>query len=283
MREATRASTILLAALLWSAGAHADVAQKCTGAGAPAIALCTQIMESGEAATPEDRASLRFRRGRIYLSMGEIDKAEADFSAGIDIKDNFDNREERALVRFIREDYAGAVADLTKGLERFPGDDSLIMERGIVEFYAGRHDDALADVRTAASRDKTFYVPAYWLDIVSRRSGLPGTLTAFESSLPPNHSEMGWWPPIKEMLQGRISPERTLAAAITLAHADGNPKAVARMTCIVSPYIAEYMMIQNKTKDAVRAYRAAAGPDCVADTFELAGAKAALRRMNVTP
>jgi lipoprotein NlpI len=277
------ASAILLAALLWSDGAHADPAiGNCTGSGAPAIAVCTQRIESGEAKT-EDRALLRWYRGKIYLSMGEIDKAEADFGAGIDIKDNFDNREDRALIRFIKGNYDGAIADLTQGIALFSSNPTLFMERGIVEFYAGQRDKALQDVRTAASRDKTFYIPAYWLDIVSRRYGLPGTLTAFENSLPPNYHEMGWWPPILEMLQGHATPDQTLAAVITRAHFDGNPVGITRMTCITSLYIAEYMMIQNKAADAVRAYRAAVGRHCTPDNIEWAGARAALRQMNLKP
>jgi lipoprotein NlpI len=82
--------------------------------------------------------------------------------------------------------------------------------QGISEFYAGRADEALDDVRTAANLEHQNFYAMLWVHIVEGRIG--GTSTLGERS---KYSRLNRWPaPIVRMIMGEISRDDAVNEAM---------------------------------------------------------------------
>lgn len=91
-------------------------------------------------------------RARVYLSIGEKDKAVADYETVMRLDSTLaDPYFYRGLVRFSRGDLAGASDDFSRLRELSPGSENSILAMATLHTATGRNDEALKEYRELIS------------------------------------------------------------------------------------------------------------------------------------
>jgi|GEM_PF-2245974 len=102
------------------------------------------------------RAVTAYQQGKFDEAMGELDKA-------IQLQDEYSNaRILRGNLRFIKQNFAGALADYNKVIEvapRDPGIEVVINNRGVVRSLLGDFEGALSDSNHAISINAKYASP----------------------------------------------------------------------------------------------------------------------------
>jgi tetratricopeptide (TPR) repeat protein len=204
--------------------------------GDAAIAACSRAIAS-DRYDGADLAVLYNNRGSEYHGKGDSDRAMADYDQAIRLDPQ----------------YALAYGN-----------------RGRTELYSGALDKALADLDLASELDPKYAYAALWLDIVAKRSNLPGRLVEATT-----HIEMTRWPaPIIRLYLGQLTPAAVIAAA-------DDPNAYTRegQLCEAHFYIGE-LALQQGSKERAKAQFDAAEALCPKNFLEYAAAAAELKALD---
>ena len=109
---------------------------------------------------PKDFWALK-RRGDTYSSLGETDKAVADYTAAIRLNPDFAVAyRERGNIHFSKERYGDAIADYAAALRLNSKDAWACNGRGAAYSWRAEHDKAIADYNAALRLDPK-YAMAY--------------------------------------------------------------------------------------------------------------------------
>jgi lipoprotein NlpI len=284
---------------------------KCTGnADIPwdvQIIGCTNAIQSGKY-VGKNLTGAYLNRGLAYDAEGDYDHALADYDQAIRLDPNnataYNNRgnayqkmdyNERAIADYneaIRLDpkYAAAyndrghayqkksnndraMADYNEAIRLDPKYATAYYNRGLANFYAGSLPKSLADLNEASELDPKNAYMALWLDIVSKRSKLPGRLAQAITQI-----DMAKWPgPVIRLFLGQMTFQALLAAAD-----DPNVKTKQSRVCEANFYGAELAIQTNWKDDALRLF-VAASAGCPKTFTEWAAANAELKVLRETP
>jgi lipoprotein NlpI len=131
----------------------------------------------------------------------------------------------------------------------------------------------MADLHQASELDPKDAYTALWLDIVDKRSNLPGRLQQATGQI-----DMTKWPaPVIHLFLGRLTPEAVLAAAD-----DPDPATKKGRICEANVYAGELDLQQGKKDAAIALFRAAAA-DCPKGFLEYDAAVAELKALGAGP
>jgi lipoprotein NlpI len=211
-------------------------------------------------------------RGNVYYRKGQYDRAIQDYDQAIKIDYDSGAFCNRANAYRAKGQYNLAIADYDQAIRFNPQYATAYFSRGRLKLYTGALPDAVADFsKVRELQDKDAY-SALWLDIASRRSHLPGSLSQT------GRIDMTAWPaPVISMFLGRLAPAAVLAAA------DNPDPAIKRgHVCEANFYGGEYALRMAATVEATRLFRLAAS-DCPHDFVEWEGANAELKALGATP
>jgi len=145
------------------------------------------------------RAVTAYQQGKFDEAMGELDKA-------IQLQDEYSNaRILRGNLRFIKQNFAGALADYNKVIEvapRDPGIEVVINNRGVVRSLLGDFEGALSDANHAISINAKDFSKSISLDpnatdgyigrakLLSARGDLRGALADLNRAIEINVNEI---------------------------------------------------------------------------------------------
>lgn len=213
-------------------------------------------------------------RGFAYRLRGDFDRAIADYGEAI-------KRDPRLVAAYndrgsayrLKGDIEHAVADYDQAAELDPKSAATYHRRGYVHYLAGDMPKALADLTQASALDPGDAYLALLLEIVGRRSGLPGRLKELSGKL-----DMTSWPaPVIRLYLGQLTAPAVLAAA-----ADRDPQTARSRICEANFYTGELALLSGRKEAAARLFSAAA-MDCPLSVSEWESAAAELKAMGVTP
>jgi lipoprotein NlpI len=297
--------------LLMTVGALcAHAAEKdpeCGGTNIPpdvAVKACTRAIEFGSLERPE-LAKAYYARGSEWATLGNHDRAIADFSMAIELDPKLAGvHYSRALVLSEKEDHDAAIADYDAALKLAPKDvtayvgravewtlkgdykraiadyeqamryDPTAMApwfgRGRARFYAGDFKPAASDFVRAHRMDPSVYT-ALWLFLARKRAEIPGEKTLAQEA---GTSGEGDWPaPVVGLYLGRTTPEAVHKAA---SHSD--PLRQRDQQCEANFYVAQWHLMRGAREPAARLLNAAR-KGCPGSFLEHEGAVAELRRL----
>lgn len=165
------------------------------------------------------------------------------------------------------------MADYEEAIRLDPKYATAYYNRGLANFYAGSLPKSLADLNEASELDPKNAYMALWLDIVSKRSNVPGRLAQAIAQI-----DMTKWPgPVIRLFLSQMTFQALLAAAD-----DPNAKTKESRVCEVNLYSAELALQTGWKDDAIRLFGLAAA-DCPKTFTEWAAANAELKALRVTP
>jgi lipoprotein NlpI len=189
-------------------------------------------------------------RGDAYRAKGNLDRAIADYSEAI----RLDPKEAgwyrtRGLAYRDKGDVDRAFADLNEAIRLDPKSAGHYFNRGITNLYTGSLPKALADLNQASELDRKDHYSALWLDIIEKRSKLPGRLAQSVAQM-----DMTEWPaPLIRLFLGQLTPEAVLAAAD-----DRDPKIKKERVCEANFFSGEFALAKGAKEEAARLFRLAA-------------------------
>jgi lipoprotein NlpI len=213
-------------------------------------------------------------RANIHFERGEFDLAIADYTAAIRVDPRYANAYRgRGDAYQTRGDFARAIADYSEAIGIAPKNEAFFQARGRADMYAGMLPKALADLNQARELEPKDPYVALWLDIINKRSNLPGRLAEAAKQI-----DMTAWPaPVIRLYLGQLTPEAVLAAA-----ADATPRIKQQALCEANFYIGELALQQGKADEAKRLF-ALAVADCRKTLTAYAGATAELKALDERP
>lgn len=89
-------------------------------------------------------------RGRVYLELGDLDKAAGDFNKARELAPELpDAYQGLALTSSLKDDYEGAMPHLDRWVQLAPDSGEAWQERGYAAFKLGKKDQALTDATKA--------------------------------------------------------------------------------------------------------------------------------------
>lgn len=117
----------------------------CEGRGEAAIKACTQIIESGQAGSPQLLAYAYNCRAYEYWAVEKYDLAIADYSASIGLAPGWGAYSERGAVYLDKGDYDRAIADETEAIRLNPSYDLAYHRRAAAFRKKGEYRRAMDD------------------------------------------------------------------------------------------------------------------------------------------
>jgi tetratricopeptide (TPR) repeat protein len=149
-----------------------------------------------------EHASAYLNRANIHGERGELDLAIADYTAAIGVDPKYAlayrNRGEAYQAQ---GELARAIADYSAAIGIAPKNEASFQFRGRADIYAGMLPEALADLNRASELDPKDPYTALWLDIVNKRSNLPGRLAEAEKQI----DATAWPAPVIRLYLGQLT------------------------------------------------------------------------------
>jgi lipoprotein NlpI len=213
-------------------------------------------------------------RANIHFERGEFDLAIADYTAAIRLDPRYANAYRgRGDAYQTRGDLARAIADYSEAIGIAPKTEAFFQARGRADMYAGMLAKALADFNRARELEPKDPYVALWLDIVNKRSNLPGRLAEAAKEI----DMTGWPAPVIRLYLGQLTPEAVLAAA-----ANANPRIRQQAVCEANFYIGELALQQGKADQAKQLFSLVTA-NCRKTLTAYAGATAELKALGAAP
>ena len=116
-------------------------------------------------------ADAYFNRGLVYVAIGQLGKAESDFTQTVEINPELAEAYiHRGNIYVAMNQYEQAIQDFTKALEINPRCTEIYFKRAMACFAQGRYDDAWQDVNEI--RKMGLQVPPGFLNNLQKVSGI---------------------------------------------------------------------------------------------------------------
>jgi tetratricopeptide (TPR) repeat protein len=204
-------------------------------------------------------------RGNAYSGKGDREHAIADYTRAIELNPKFATAySNRARQWRGKGDLARAIADLTDAIRINPRDLYGYRERGVMEFNKGDLQSAADDLKRATELGDNPYAMAYRFLV---RAHLGEDATAELQDNAARLPTKDWPYPVIELLLGKRTPERTLAAAT-----------IEEQRCEANFYIGAWYAVHSD-RDKARAPLQTAVDTCPKDFGEYFAAVAELKRL----
>ena len=135
------------------------------------VAGCTRALEHSRL-SDRDRMATFVNRGILYLALRELERAEADFNAAIDLDPaSGEVFVDRGNIAFIRRFYDRAISDYTRALELgLEMDHIAYFNRAMAQEHLRNFEDAKSDYRRAMELEPKWYKPRIRLDSLMQAS-----------------------------------------------------------------------------------------------------------------
>jgi tetratricopeptide (TPR) repeat protein len=159
----TKKLAIICFVLAMTSGvAVADVVDECHSVGSVSVGgerlwvsatkasleACTEIIEKPGFGEDEKAVAYRYR-GEMRMYAGAVQKATADFTESLRIKENAPAFADRGWVKFTQRDLAAAISDYSNAIRISPTLIALYIERGHIYLVNGELDEAIRDLTEA--------------------------------------------------------------------------------------------------------------------------------------
>lgn len=299
--------------LLAAAGVHAQAGSEpqcggITGNAALQVEVCTKAIESGRYAGV-DLAKAYYSRGTELASLGDHDRAIADFNVAVQLDPNsasaYYNRAlswaskgdpDRAIADYdaalrlnprdasshigravewiAKGDFGRAIADYDDAIRVDPKASAAYFGRARAKYYAGKFESAASDFIRAHQLDGSVYT-ALWIYLARKRADIPGEITLPHEA---GTSGEGDWPaPIVALYLGNSTADAVQKAA---AHRDLDREREQR--CEASFYIGQWHELRGARESAIQFLREAQSA-CPRTFIEHESAVAEMRRLEQKP
>ena len=266
------AASILAAGTAWADG-FSD-AKRAVNAAAhnkyeDAIALYSQALESGDFA-PRELASLHDKRGVAYASIGQAERAIADFDAVLRLKpDYIFARFNRGVALDAAGRYDDAIADFDATIAYDPQSGAGYFYRGQAKFHAQRFAAAAEDFAQDVGFTPEHALGHAWLYLARARAG--GADARYPLEQAAAALDLQRWPgPVVALYLGKLTPAQLMDAT-----ASADPGVAADRRCQADFYSGERDLIAQRRGEAKRQF-ALALQHCAVTLSEHVGARAEL-------
>jgi lipoprotein NlpI len=197
----------------------------------------------------QDFAVAYYRRGLAYVDKGDFQQAIADYGeAGRLNPDHTAAHFNRATLSYQVGDVDQAIAALDALLESDPTDPDALFLRGIAHLSRDSPANAVSDFERVVRQGPSDAQAVLWRDIAERRDGWPGQLGEAVSLL-----DMEEWPaPIVRFYLGQAQSDEVFAAA-----KDQDPKVQQNQLCEAHLFIGEHALLEGDKAGAKRQFELA--------------------------
>jgi lipoprotein NlpI len=233
------------------------------------------IADYNEAIKRDPKFSFAYNNlGNAYRARGEDEQAIADYARAIELDPKF-------IVAYLNRGnaYYGkgnkdrAFADYNAAIRLDPKSGYAYRERAIANLYAGELAKASSDIVQASKLNPADPYSALWADIIGQRSNVPSRLAQATSRI----DKSAWPAPIIRLFLGQITPTDVMAAA-------DDPDVMRKKVrlCEANFYSAE-LALQAGAKDEAISLLQLTARDCPKTFDEWLAANAELASLGVAP
>ena len=170
-----------------------------------------------------------------------------------------------------RDDLSRIIVYYSAAIRHDPNDDDAYFHRGLANFYAGAHPQALADLVQASKLDPAYPYYAIWIDLIDQRNNRTSRLAQAIT-----HLDMTKWPaPVIRLFLGQTTPAAVLAAAD-----DSDPNTRRGQVCEANFYSGRLALQLGAREEAARLLRLASA-ECPREFVEGPAAAAELKALEI--
>jgi lipoprotein NlpI len=236
-----------------------------------AIALYTSALE-GSGFSARDQASLYDKRGVAYASMGEAEKAIADFDRALRLApDHVFAHFNRGVALDSMGRYDDAIADFAAAIAYDPQSGAGYFYRGQANFHARHFAAAASDFERDLSLAPNHALAIAWLYLANARRGRDAAAPLAQNAA---RIDLARWPgPVIALYLGKLTAKQVMAAAI-----NGDLGVQADRQCQAYFYSGEAALLRHGAAAAKRFFQQAT-QHCPLTLTESAGARAELMRL----
>jgi lipoprotein NlpI len=233
-----------------------------------AIALYTSALDGG-GFSARDQASLHDKRGVAYASIGEAEKAIADFDSALRLApDHVFAHFTRGVALDSMGRYDDAVADFAAAINYDPQSGAGYFYRGQANFHARHFATAANDFERDLSIAPEHALAIAWLYLANARLGRDAVASLAQNAA---RIDLARWPgPILALYLGKLTPNQLMAAAI-----NSDLGVQADRQCQAYFYSGEAALLHHGN-DAAKRFFQQATQHCPLTLTESAGARAEL-------
>lgn len=210
-------------------------------------------------------------RGSTYLSLKQLDKAEADFQKALSIDpESVPAIDAIQNLFYAKGDYLLLQQQLDEVLKRHPDDAGWIRSRGNLEVFTGNYSAAIEDFKKSLTLEGSHPYLPLWIHLARLSSGKPDKeeLASMTAKTKPEE----WPAPLLKYYLGQETEETVMAEA-----AKGTTETRRNNQCEAHYYIGHLALLQGQ-KDKAKALFAKSIADCYPRFVEWGAAHAALRQ-----
>jgi tetratricopeptide (TPR) repeat protein len=134
------------------------------------IAVCTKIINSGK--VPGQHVGDYYAtRGAAYLASGQPDRAIADFTKALSVRQAPEFYLQRGLAYMTKRSFKLAKADLDQAIKLKPDFAPGYLMRGLAAYQAGDYKEAVTFFDDAVKRVPTYYQAIYARGVAKKKTG----------------------------------------------------------------------------------------------------------------
>jgi lipoprotein NlpI len=233
-----------------------------------AIALYTSALDGGDFAA-RDQASVYDKRGVAYASLGEAEKALADFDRALHLApDHVFAHFNRGVALDSMGRYDDAIADFAAAIAYDPQSGAGYFYRGQANFHARHFAAAASDFERDLSLAPAHALAIAWLYLADARRGRDAAAPLAQNAAP---IDLARWPgAVLALYLGKMTPKQVMAAATS-----SDLGVQTDRQCQAYFYSGEAALLHRHNETAKRFFRQAT-EHCPLTLTESAGARAEL-------